>query len=51
ATPAAYPVNALLAATHDQPADASSLPSQLLTIEVLQRPLDFALNRPITACE
>jgi len=35
-------VNALLAATHDQPADASSLPSQLLTIEVLQRPLDFA---------
>jgi hypothetical protein len=36
-------VTASAAAQHDQPVDASSCPSQLLTVKVLRRPVESAL--------
>jgi hypothetical protein len=46
--PADGPANASPDDPHDQLLDASLLPSQLLTVEVLRRPIEFTLGIPIT---
>jgi hypothetical protein len=40
-------VSASAAAQHDQPPDASLLPSQLLTVEVLRRPVESAVHASV----